>query len=116
MTDKFDFSQLSSMLPSMGKMQEKMKNMESKLNKVLVTGESGGGLVKVTANANLKVKEIEIDQKLQEMDDPEMMCDLIAAAVNITLDKCKTKAQEVTVEELGPMASILKNSPFGGNI
>ncbi|MGM0595835.1 MAG: YbaB/EbfC family nucleoid-associated protein [Myxococcota bacterium] len=116
MSDKFDFSQLSSLLPSMGQMQEKMKNMESKLAKVYLSGEAGGGLVKVTANANLKVKEIEIDEKLQEMDDPEMMCDLIAAAVNITLDKCKAKAQQVTMEELGPLASILKNSPFGGTL
>ena len=43
--------------------------------------EAGGGLVKVTMSARFVVKRIQIDPELLK-DDPEMIEDLIAAAIN----------------------------------
>lgn len=59
---------------NMAKAQEQIANME-------VTGQSGGGLIKVTMAGNHAVKRVEIDDSLMG-DDKEMLEDLVAAAIN----------------------------------
>ena len=57
------------------------------------TGESGGGLVKVTMNGKHEVRRIEIDESLMG-DDKEMLEDLVAAAVNDVVHRIAEKTQE----------------------
>lgn len=61
--------------------QERIKQAKEDLNKKEVQAESGGGLVKVTMTGRYVVKRIEINPELLE-DEPDMIEDLIAAAVN----------------------------------
>jgi nucleoid-associated protein EbfC len=112
MTEPIDFNQIASMLPDMQEISGKMENLQAKLSKELVTAESGGGMVKVTATADMRIKKIDIEKSLITMDDPEMLADLIAAAVNLTIDRCREKSEEVTMAQLGPLGSMLQNSPF----
>ena len=58
----------------MQKAQEEIANAE-------VTGESGGGLVKVTMTGRHEVRRVAIDPSLMG-DDREMLEDLVAAACN----------------------------------
>ena len=113
----FDFNNLNMEEMLGGDFAENFKNLDSRLAKEKITVETGGGLVKVTATANLRIKSVVLDDALIKMDDKEMTEDLITAAVNLAIEKSKEKAQEVTMEMLGPLGMMLQNSPlspFGG--
>jgi DNA-binding YbaB/EbfC family protein len=66
--------QAQEMQASMQRAQEELANME-------VTGESGGGLVKVTMTGKHEVRRVSIDDSLVG-DDKDMLEDLVAAAIN----------------------------------
>jgi len=75
------------------KMQEDLQKAQEQLSKEETTGESGGGLVKVTMNGKHEVRRIEIDDSLMG-DDKEMLEDLVAAAVNDVVHRIAEKTQE----------------------
>jgi DNA-binding YbaB/EbfC family protein len=75
------------------KMQAEMQQTQERLAQEEVTGESGGGLVKVTMNGKHEVRRVEIDDSLVG-DDKEMLEDLVAAAVNDAATRVSQKMQE----------------------
>lgn len=75
------------------KMQEDLQKAQEQLAREEITGESGGGLVKVTMNGKHEVRRVDIDATLLE-DDKEMLEDLVAAAVNDVVHKIAAKTQE----------------------
>ena len=75
------------------KMQEEMQQAQEKLAQEEVTGESGGGLVKVMINGKHETRRVEIDDSLMG-DDKEMLEDLIAAAMNDANQRVTQKMQE----------------------
>jgi len=75
------------------KMQEDLQKAQAELAKLEITGESGGGLVKVTLNGKHEARRVEIDQSLVG-DDREMLEDLVAAAINDAVHKLVEKTQE----------------------
>jgi DNA-binding YbaB/EbfC family protein len=90
---------IGGMLKQAQKMQEDLKNAQERLAKEEVTGESGGGMVRVTMTGRNEVKRVEIDSSLMS-DDKEMLEDLIVAAVNDAVcrvaDKMQANMAEVT--------------------
>jgi len=81
----------------MGKIQEmqgRLKEVKEQLDDIYVEAEAGGGMVRVRANANRKVVKIQIDPDIIDKDDPEIMEDLIAAAVNKALDQAEVRGRE----------------------
>ena len=62
------------------KMQEDLQKAQEELANAEVTGESGGGLVKITMNGRHEVRRVEIDDSLVG-DDKEMLEDLVAAGL-----------------------------------
>lgn len=62
-------------------MEANVKKAKEELALAEVQAEAGGGLVKVTMTGRFVVKRIEISPDLLQ-DDPDMIEDLIAAAVN----------------------------------
>ena len=77
-----DFSKLAQQA---AKMQEDLQRMQEEAESEIVTASAGGGMVKVTATAGGEVKSIEIDPKAIDPSDPELLGDLVAAAVNQAL-------------------------------
>lgn len=71
---------LGNMMKQAQAMQENMKKAQEELETLEVTGESGGGLVSVTMTCKYQVKQVKIDESLN--DDLEMLSDLVAAAFN----------------------------------
>jgi len=88
---------LGGMLKQAQKMQEELKKSQERLAHEEVTGEAGGGMVKVTMTGRHEVKRIEIDPSLMG-DDKEMLEDLLAAAVNDTVRRVGEMVQENMAE------------------
>ena len=85
------------MMKMMGKvkeMQSKMKEAQDQLKDIKTEGESGGGMVKATANGNKELIGLEIDDSLVNTADKDMMRDLIIAAVNKAVSNADIKAKE----------------------
>jgi hypothetical protein len=67
------------------KMQAELARLQEEAERELVTATAGGGMVKVTATAGGEITQIEIDPKAIDPDDPELLADLVTAAVNEAL-------------------------------
>ena len=74
-------------------MQANMKKVQEEMSALTVTGESGGGMVRITMSCNHQVKAVEIDDTLID-DDKEMLEDLIVAAFNDARNKVEKTVQE----------------------
>ncbi len=75
------------------KMQEDMQKAQQEMANIEVTGQSGGGLVKITMTCKYDVKRVEIDDSLLS-DDKDMLEDLIAAAMNDAVRMVEKTTQE----------------------
>ncbi len=76
-----------------GNVQQQQEEMKKKLATISVVGEAGDGAVKVTANANREILDINIDKSKLDWDDVEQVQDLVLAAVNNALEMAATKEQ-----------------------
>ncbi|MBZ0203480.1 MAG: YbaB/EbfC family nucleoid-associated protein [Ignavibacteria bacterium] len=85
---------MQGMLKQVQKMQEKMQEVQNELENKFVTEESGGGMVKVTANGKLQVTKLEIEKEVINPEEPDMLEDLIVAAVNKAIDSAQKMAQD----------------------
>jgi len=85
---------MAKMMKSAQELQGKMTQMQDELHNVMVTGESGAGLVKATASAKGELKSLDIDPSIFNGDDKEVVEDLILAAVKDAQAKATEKAQE----------------------
>jgi nucleoid-associated protein EbfC len=86
-------------------MQSKMADAQAALDTILVTGESGGGLVKVTATAKGRITALAIDSSLIVPSDKEILEDLIVAA----LASAQRRAEDTAQAE---MAKITQGLPL----
>jgi nucleoid-associated protein EbfC len=73
---------MQQMLKQVQKMQEDMARAQQELAAAEVSASSGGGIVTVTVTGALVVKEVRIDPAAIDPDDPELLSDLVLAAVN----------------------------------
>jgi DNA-binding YbaB/EbfC family protein len=83
---------IGGMLKQAQKMQEELKNAQERMAKEELTGESGGGMVRITMTGRHEVKRVEIDPSLLG-DDKEMLEDLVAAAINDAVRRVGEKMQ-----------------------
>ena len=83
---------LGQLMKQAEQMQENMQKAQDDLASMLVTGESGGGMVKVTMTCKHDVHRLEIEDNLLK-DDKEMLEDLIAAAFNDAIRKVEQTVQ-----------------------
>lgn len=74
-------------------MQADMKKAQEEMASIMVTGESGAGMVRVTMNCQHRVQSVEIDDSMIG-DDKEMLEDLTVAAINDAVQKVEKTVQE----------------------
>lgn len=84
-------------------MQRRIENAQSRAATETVTGESGGGLVKVTMTGAMQVTRVQIDPAVAGAEDLPMLEDLVAAATN----QAVKRAQDLMAQEIGPLAGML---------
>jgi nucleoid-associated protein EbfC len=63
-------------------MQEKMAEMQKKIEETEIEGSSGGGAIKVLMNGKHELKKININPSLINSQEVEVLEDLIVAAIN----------------------------------
>jgi DNA-binding YbaB/EbfC family protein len=73
---------MNKLMQQVGQMQEQMQKAQEELADETVEATAGGGMVKVIANGAGEIKEIKIDAKAIDPSDPELLEDMILAAVN----------------------------------
>jgi DNA-binding YbaB/EbfC family protein len=93
-------------IPNMGQLlkqaqqfQAKMAKMQEEVGERTVEVSSGGGMVTVVVNGKQELVSIRIDPEVIDRDDPEMLQDLVMAAVNDGL----TRAKNMVNEEMGKL-------------
>lgn len=82
-------------------MQANMEKAQQELANVEVTGQSGGGMVKIVMTGKHDVKRVNIEDALFE-DDKEMLEDLIAAAINDAVRQVEKTSQDSMAGMLPP--------------
>ena len=88
---------MNQMLRQVQQMQAEMAKAQQELESEVVEASAGGGMVTVKVTGGLEVKEIRIDPEAIDPDDPDMLQDLVLAAVNEAL----RSAQELAASRLG---------------
>ncbi len=76
---------MNKMLQQVQQMQEQMAKAQEELAKETVEASAGGGMVTVKATGALEIVEIKIAPEAIDPDDPDMLADMVLAAVNEAL-------------------------------
>ena len=99
---------LAGFMKDLPRIKARMDEVKRDLANIRVQAESGGGAVQVTANGQMRIVSIRVDQAMlsglvdsSNPDDRAMAEDLIVGAVNAALEKAREQADR----ELAQMAS-----------
>ena len=90
---------MNKMLQQVQQMQEQMAKAQEELADQTVEASAGGGMVTVVATGGLQIKEIRIAKEAIDPDDPDMLADMVLAAVNEAI----RSAQGLMESRLGGM-------------
>ena len=89
-------------------MQSKVSEVQDRLNEILVNGESGAGLVKVTMTAKGDLTNLEIDPTIFNPTEKEVVEDLIIAAVKDADEKSANRTRQ-EMEKISSDLGLPKN-------
>jgi DNA-binding YbaB/EbfC family protein len=81
-------------------LQANMQKAQAEIAALEVTGESGGGMVKVTMTGRHEVRRVQIDPSVGA-EDREMLEDLITAAVNDAVHRVESATQAKMAAAMG---------------
>jgi hypothetical protein len=84
-------------------MQANLQKAQAEIATLEVTGESGGGMLKVTMTGRHEVKRVQIDPSVSA-EDREMLEDLIAAAINDAVHRVESATQAKMSSVMGGMS------------
>jgi nucleoid-associated protein EbfC len=101
---KFD---IQNMLAQAQKLQQEMERVKGEIRNKTVEVESGGGMVYVKMNGANELLSMKIAKEIINPDDPEMLEDLIVAAVN----KAVKASADLASEEMSKVGGMLPNIP-----
>jgi len=87
--------------------QAKLQEAQEELGQLLVEGQSGGGMVRVTLSAKGEMKAVAIDPSLLTPADKEMVEDLVLAA----FADAKVKADRAAAEKMQALTAGLPLPP-----
>jgi nucleoid-associated protein EbfC len=84
---------LNKMMQQVQQMQAEMAKAQEELAKETVEASAGGGMVTVIATGAGEIQQIRIAPEAIDPDDPELLADMILAAVNEALRSANALAQ-----------------------
>ena len=83
---------IAQMMQKAQRMQENMQKVQEELAQMEVTGQSGGGVVKVTITGKMEARKVQLDPAA--LADAEMLEDLIVAAFNDAVAKANDESNK----------------------
>lgn len=95
---------LAGLMKQAGAMQQKMQELQERLEQVTLEGSAGAGMVTVTLNGKGEMRGVRIDPKLADPAETEMLQDLIVAAHADARRKMEAMAAEEMQKVTGGMA------------
>jgi nucleoid-associated protein EbfC len=93
---------MSQLLQQVQQMQAEMAKAQEQLADETVEASAGGGMVKVTMTGDMKLREITISPEAIDPDDPDLLQDMVTAAVNEAI----RSSQELASSKLGGIAGM----------
>ena len=100
---------MQQLLKQAQKMQQEMLAAQESLKDEVVDASAGGGMVTVKVTGDLEVKSITIDADAIDPEDPELLQDMVLAAVNEGL----RSAQELAANKMGGLTGGLDLGGLG---
>lgn len=95
-------------------LQANVEKAQAEIAAMEVTGEAGGGMVKVTINGRHEAKRVQIDPSVP-LDDRDLIEDLVAAAFNDAVHRLASATQDRMSGLMGGMGLPPgMKLPFGG--
>ena len=94
---------ISNLMKQAQGMQAKMSAVQAELKERVIDASAGDGLVTAYVNGDQELVKVEIDPKIIDPDDPEMLEDLVLAAVNKAMTEMKTLVNEEMSKVTGGM-------------
>jgi len=91
---------LNQMMRQVQQMQADMAKAQEELKSQIVEASAGGGMVTVKMSGDLQLKELTIAPEAIDPDDPELLQDMVLAAVNETI----RSAQDLAASKMGGIA------------
>ena len=88
---------MQQMMKQAQKMQKQLADAQDKLGDIEVSSSAGGGMVKVTGTADMRITSVTIDPEAVDPEDVELLQDSVLAAVN----ECLSSAQDAANQQLG---------------
>jgi nucleoid-associated protein EbfC len=84
---------MNKMLKQVAEMQQQMAKAQEELAGETVEASAGGGMVTVKATGALEIVEVKISPEAIDPDDPEMLSDMVVAAVNEAIRSAQSLAE-----------------------
>jgi len=97
---------LSSLMKQAQAMQEKLGAAQAELEQLVLLGQAGDGLVKVTLKGTGQITRVDIDESLMAPGEAEMMGDLVAAAHADAKRQLDQRSAELMKKAAGPLAGM----------
>ena len=97
---------VSKMLQQVQQMQAEMAKAQEELANETVEASAGGGMVTVKATGALEIVEVKISPEAIDPDDPEMLADMVVAAVNEAIRSAQSLAESRLGGAMGGMEGL----------
>ena len=101
---------MNQMMKQVQKMQADMIKAQEALANETIEASAGGGMVTVTITGDLQVKDIVIAPDAIDPEDPELLQDMVLAAVNEAI----RQAQELAATRMGGLTGGMDLGALGG--
>jgi DNA-binding YbaB/EbfC family protein len=98
-----NFAEIMEMLRNPQAMQAQMTELREKTERIQATGNSGGGMVRVTLNGALEMLSCEISPEIVAGGDTALIQDLVRGAFNDAAAKVKESLQAELSSGMGGM-------------
>ena len=91
---------IGNMMKQAQALQANMQKAQAEIASLEITGEAGGGMVKITINGRHEARRVQIEPAVFA-DDREMLEDLLAAALNDAVHKLEAASQAKMANLMG---------------
>ncbi len=104
---------LAGLMKQAQQMQEKLGAAQAELEQMVLLGQAGDGMVKVTLKGTGQIARVDIDESLMVPGEGEMVGDLVAAAHADAMRQLDQRSAELMQKAAGPLAGMPGMPKFG---